>query len=408
MLVVTLALATLLVSAGTSMANLALPSISTEFLLPFSTARWIVLSYLIAITSFSLAVGRLGDLNGRRSILILGIAIFCAGAIVSAFSMSFSALVVSRVIQGIGAAALAGLPIAIVTDTLSHQKMGRVIGLLATMSAIGTATGPLIGGFLIEECGWRSLFSAMTVLGIITLLLAIKFVRVAGSQRSDEQQANFLTSVQSFYSDTSFRAHLYSNFAISAVMVSTLIIGPFYLTHALHLNPRDVGLVMAAGPLTSILSGTMAGYAVDRFGCRRIIKFGFVQALLGTVSFIFLPMQFGSWGFVLSAVQLSLGYQLFLSANSNSFMKNARAEHRGTAAGALNLSRNLGLIAGTYLLGGIFDFFAKEKSPYHVADKTISDGFQDTFLIAALMIAFLLINQLKHQTRRTYGKRFVN
>lgn len=388
-LVGTLALSALLVSAGTSMANLALPSISEEFSLSFSTVRWIVLSYLLAITLFSLVAGRLGDLNGRRNILLLGAAMFSAGTFISSFSFSFSALIFSRVIQGIGAAALAVLPIAIATDVLSHQKMGRAIGLLATMSAVGTATGPLIGGFLIAEFGWRTIFSAMTALGIFTLLLVFKFVQLGESSSHSKQQGNFLDSAKSFYSNSSFRVHLFSNFAVSAVMVSTLIIGPFYLTHALHLDPRHMGLVMSAGPITSILAGTVAGYAVDRFGDRLIMKFGFMQSLVGTISFIFLPKQFGSLGFVLSAVFLSLGYQLFLSANSNSFMKNARTEHRGIAAGALNLSRNLGLIGGTYLMGSFSD----------ASEQNISDGLQVTFSMAAFLIALLLINQLNHQKK---------
>ncbi len=407
MLVGTLALSALLVSAGTSMANLALPSISGEFSLSFSTVRWVVLSYLLAITLFSLVVGRLGDLKGRRNILLLGAATFSAGTVISALSSSFPALVFSRVMQGTGAAALATLPIAIVTDALSTGKMGRVIGLLATMSAIGTAAGPSIGGLLIAEFGWRSVFFAMAAMGVATLLLAFHFVRPVQSLSDREPRGNFLDSLKAFYSDPSIRVHLLSNLAISAVMVSTLIVGPFYLTHALHLDARQMGLVMSAGPVTSILSGLLSGYAVDRFGCRLVIKVGFAQSLVGTISFIFLPVQLGSLGFVLSAALLSLGYQLFLSANSNSFMNNARVELRGTAAGALNLSRNLGLIAGTYLMGGIFDFFAKGAGLSLSAEKAISDGFQITFSIAAVAIVFLLINQFKHQNRRTYGKRIV-
>ncbi|MGE0762980.1 MAG: MFS transporter [Bdellovibrionales bacterium] len=408
MLIGTLALSTLLVSAGTSIANLALPSISMEFSLSFSTVRWVVLCYLLAITFFSLVVGRLGDLKGRRNILLLGTTVFSVGTLISAISFSFSSLILGRTIQGIGAAALAVLPIAIVTDVLSHQKMGRIIGLLATMSAMGTTTGPLIGGFLIGEFGWRSVFTVMTAAGIFTLLLAFWFLQHGQVSGHSVLQSSFLDSVKSFYSDTSFRVHLFSNLAISAVMISTLIVGPFYLTHALHLEPSHMGLVMSAGPITSILSGTLAGYAVDRLGCRFVIKFGFVQSLVGTISFIFLPRHFGALGFALSAVLLSLGYQFFLSANSNSFMKNARNEHRGVAAGALNLSRNLGLICGTYLLGGLFDHFAKGTNPSQAAEAAISDGFQVTFTIAALLIAILLVNQLKHQKRRTYGKRFAN
>ncbi len=286
--------------------------------------------------------------------------------------------------------------------------MGRIIGLLASLSAMGTATGPLIGGFLIGEFGWRSVFSVMTTAGIFTLLLAFKFVQLSRDSVKSVHQSSFLDSVKSFLSEASFSVHLFSNLAISAVMISTLVVGPFYLTNALRLGPRHLGLVMSAGPITSILSGTLAGYAVDRLGSRFVIKLGLMLSLAGTTFFIFLPGQLGALGFALSAMLLSLGYQFFLSANSNSFMKNARNEHRGIAAGALNLSRNLGLISGTYLMGGLFDHFAKGTSLSQGAEPTISNGFQVTFTIAALLIAILLVNQIKHQKRRSCGKRLVN
>lgn len=394
MLIGTLALSSLLASAGTSMANLALPAISTEFSLSFSNTRWVVLCYLISITVFSLIVGRLGDKNGRRTILILGAAIFSIGTFISTLSLSFSTLIFSRIIQGFGGAVLVVLPIAIVTDTLSHQKMGRTIGLLATMSAIGTATGPSIGGLLIEEFGWRSTFTVMTALGTLTLLLAYNFVHLKESTNKTFQQNKFLESLKIFYSDIPLRGHLLSNSVITAIMISTLIIGPFYLTHVLHLDPFHMGLIMSTGPITSILSGTLSGYAADRLSYHFVIISGFVQLLVGTISFIFLPHYFGSFGFVISAILLSLGYQLFLSANSSTFMKRTLSEHRGLAAGLINFSRNLGLISGTYLMGGIFDYFAKGPNPTRTPEDAITNGFQATLSIAAILIIATLFNQL--------------
>jgi MFS family permease len=378
-----------------------------DFSVSFSTAKWIVLSYLMATTVFSLIIGRLADLAGRRRILLWGAALFAIGSLVSALSASFAALIIGRVIQGVGAAALVVLPIAIATDALPQQKMGRAIGLLATMSAVGTATGPSIGGFLIAEFNWRAVFIQLTVLAGLTLLFVVKFVHL-GRGSSSLQQSGFLESIGSFSGDVTLRKHLFSNLVVSAVMILTLIVGPFYLTHALLLDPGQMGLVMSAGPLTSILSGTIAGYAVDRFGSNFIIKFGFLQLLLGAIAFVFLPLRLGTLGFAFSAVLLSFGYQLFLSANSSSLMTSARTEHRGIAAGALNLSRNLGLISGTYLLGGIFDFFSERTDISTAIEKRISDGFQITFSVAALLIAYLLIHHIKHNKGRTYEKRFVN
>ena len=102
----------------------------------------------MATTIFSLLVGRFADIKGRRLTLLLGLALFMAATLIAAFAYTFWILVLARILQGIGAAALVVLPIVMATETVSPDKTGRSIGLLATMSAVGTASGPSIGGLL--------------------------------------------------------------------------------------------------------------------------------------------------------------------------------------------------------------------------------------------------------------------
>ncbi len=377
--IATLAASVFLGSSGTSMANLALPAVATEFSISFSTAKWVVLSYLMAITVFSLFIGRLGDRHGRRKILFAGTFIFCLGTLFSVFSFSFATLIFGRIIQGIGASSLVALPVALVADSLPTRKMGRAIGLLATMSAMGTAAGPSVGGFLIAEFGWRSVFVAMSGLGTLILFSMIKFIHSRESFPIQNQKDSFFGSLMPLVLESKSRLSLISNLAVSNVMVSTLIVGPFFLTRNLHLDARTMGLVMSAGPITSILFGIIAGYIVDRWGHHFISIVGLLQLLVGATAFVFLPEHLGTLGFVISAVLLSLGYQLFLSANSNGFMKNTRSDSQGAAAGALQLSRNLGLISGTYLMSGIFDLFVH--------------GFQAVFTTAAIIIILVVLIQ---------------
>jgi MFS family permease len=381
MLIGSLAASALLASVATSMANVALPSISSDFGVSFSDVRWVVLGYLLASTLFSLGVGRLGDQRGRSKILLAGTVLFTAGTFLCGYSSSFWLLIFARIVQGIGGAALIVLPIAIVSELMPREKMGRVIGLLATMSAIGTASGPSLGGLILGEYGWRAAFFFMTALGGVSLFLLMNFTPPDRSAPASEArgESDFLGVMKSVCFDSLLRARLFANFVVSAILMATLIVGPFYLTQGLHLEPRLMGLVMSAGPIASIVFGIFSGYAVDRFGSLAVVRFGFIQLLIGAVSFVLAPSIFGALGFALSAVLLSLGYQLFLSANSSAIMTDVTNERRGLVSGALSLSRNLGLIAGTSAMGGVFALFADPSA-----------GLQATFLVAAGLVALLL------------------
>lgn len=382
------------------MANLVLPAVSAGFEISFSSARWIVLSYLIASTVFSLFIGVIGDRVGRSHTLLAGTVLYISGALLSGFSNAFGTLLLSRIIQGIGGAALLVIPLALFSESVPQEKSGKAIGLLATASAIGTAAGPSIGGLLLGVLGWRSPFFTIGVLGFLNLIL-LKGVFNSKFQQSvlTGKRFNSFSATKTLLLDRTLRSQLLSNFVVSAIMMSTLIVGPFYLTNGLYLDPMLVGLVMSAGPITSAVSGILSGHVVDRFGSTPTLKFGLFQLLIGTISFIIAPPLFGAIGFAMSAVLLSIGYQLFLASNSSGTMKLASQMQKGTTSGALTLSRNLGLISGTIVMGHTFDLFARES---------IAAGLQTTFVFASSLIVFLLLHHLTTEQRRKNAARFPN
>jgi MFS family permease len=397
LLLAVLAQSVFLASMGTSMANLALPAICTEFGIEFASARLVVLSYLLSITVFSLIVGRFADLKGRYFVLLGGTALFVASTVLGVFAPAFWVLVIARVLQGVGAAALFVLPIVIATETVSSSKTGRSIGLLATMSAVGTASGPSVGGIALALYGWRSVFLVMAILGAMNLILLLKVsgIEKAKARLSDREQGLFKV-IGSIFLNSELRLRLLFNLAVSAVMMATLVVGPYYLSKGLRLSPFLIGLIMSSGPVTSIVSGFFSGIAVDRFGARTIVATGFVQLLIGSVSFALLPQEFGAAGFAVSAVLLSLGYQLFLSANSNRIMKCVATESRGLASGGL--SKNIGLLVGTSAFGAVFDLFA--NSPAGVASGLKAVFAAATLLILASFIIFIVSEQRsKNETR---------
>ena len=171
-------LAMLLSSLGTSIANVGLPTLAQVFNASFQQVQWVVLAYLLAITTLIVSVGRLGDVIGRRRLLLAGIFLFTVASALCGFAPTLWLLVAARAAQGLGAAIMMALTMAFVGETVNKEKTGSAMGLLATLSAVGTALGPSLGGVLIAGFSWRAMFLVNVPLGILTFLLARRHLPV--------------------------------------------------------------------------------------------------------------------------------------------------------------------------------------------------------------------------------------
>ena len=147
-----LSLSMLLSSLGTSIANVGLPTLALAFNASFQDVQWVVLAYLLAITTLIVSVGRLGDTIGRRRLLLAGIVLFTAASLLCGAAPTLWLLTAARAAQGLGAAIMMAHTMAFVGETVPKSRIGSAIGLLGTMSAIGTALGPSLGGVLKSGC----------------------------------------------------------------------------------------------------------------------------------------------------------------------------------------------------------------------------------------------------------------
>ncbi len=178
-----LAVTMMLGSLGVSLPYVALPTLSEAFGVSLQAVQWIVTSYLLAVTTLVVGVGRLGDMFGPRRVLIAGLSLFMLATVACAAAPTFWVLLAGRVLQGAGAAALMALTLVIARQTVGKEKMGRVMGLLGTMSAIGTALGPTLGGTLTAGFGWRAIFLALIPISAISLALVLISVRSTAAAR---------------------------------------------------------------------------------------------------------------------------------------------------------------------------------------------------------------------------------
>ncbi|MDF3606702.1 MFS transporter [Paracoccus sp. DMF-8] len=385
-----LALSMLLASLGTSIANIALPALTGAFSASFQHVQWVVLAYLATLTVSVIVAGWLGDAYGLRRMQFFGLGLFASAALLCGVAPNLWILVGARAIQGIGAAFLMTLTMALMRETAGEDRIGRAMGLLGTVSALGTALGPSLGGVLLSIAGWQGIFLVQFPLAILALVLA--FIALPqGSPRETGRssgQRPLKTKVPFGY--------LTANLLVAAVMMTTLVVGPFYLGLGLGLTELAVGLVMAVGPVTSIFSGIPSGRVVDAWGARRVLGGGLILLLVATLLLSFLPHTIGVVGYALSIAILAVGYQLFQAATNTAVLAEVPKDQRGGVSGLLNLSRNLGLIAGASAMGAVFALVAGTDELGHAPASAVGAGLRITFLLAGgmTMVALLITRRL--------------
>ncbi len=328
-LMATLALSMLLASLGTSIANIALPTLALAFSAPFPLVQAVVIAYLAALTVSTIVVGRLGDVYGLKRMHLVGLGLFSVASLLCGLAPNLWLLIAARALQGIGAAFLMTLAMALMRETTSKERMGRAMGLLGTVSALGTALGPSLGGVILPVAGWRGIFLIQVPIAMLTLILAFTSMPRNTGERK-EAPVGFRIML-----DGNQAPNLIINSLVAAVMMTTLVVGPFYLGLGIGLNEALIGFVMSVGPAIAIFSGVPAGRAVDAWGARPVLGIGMVLLAAGALLLAVLPNMVGVGGYVLAVVVLTPGYQLFQAANNTAALSDVPANRRGLVSGLL-------------------------------------------------------------------------
>ncbi|MEI7196543.1 MFS transporter [Pectobacterium versatile] len=393
----TLALAILSASLGTSIANIALPTLTAVFSAPFAQVQAVVIAYLAAMALSVVIAGRLGDRYGLKPVFIAGLWLFAIASLLCAIAPQLWQLIAARALQGIGAAFLMTLGMALLRQTAGEKHVGRAMGIVGTVSALGTALGPSVGGFLLAIAGWRSLFWIQ--IPLVTIVLFMAFTLLPATPVKEKASLSGGLSLR----NTTLLPNLTINAAVTAVIMTTLIVGPYYLGLGLGLKETLVGLVMAIGPAVATFSGIPSGRLVDTWGFRRALTAGLSLVVTGTFMLAILPNLLGVTGYILAIIVLTPGYQLFQAANNTATLAEVPGNQRGTVSGLLNLSRNIGLIAGASIMGQVFALGVGTEDFTHAAPASLANGMQLTFFLAGAMvlvaIAFTRLPKWKQATR---------
>ena len=441
-----LSLSMLMPSLDTSSANAVLPVLAAQWGRSFATVQWIMLAYLLMLTSLIVVAGRAGDVIGRRRLLLAGIAVFTLASLACGAAPSLPSLLAARAVQGVGAAIMLALTMSMAGAVAPGARTGSMLGLLGTMSALGTTLGPSVGGALTGAWGWRMVFLLNVPVGILnfylsfrflpaddpskrwrhtptdlqgTLLLALTLIAYAAGMTSlnrgthavvgmlllalaaigilsfvrvERRSADPLIHLALFQIPGLARGLVMSTL-VAGVLMTSLVVGPFYLSRGLGFDASHAGLLLSVGPLFVALTGVPAGRLVDRFGSKRLTLVGLMLMACGAGALALMSSQAGVTGYLLATAVMTAGYALFQTANNASVMGMGGKEQRGLVAGLLSLSRNLGLITGVAVMGTVFAHAVNAAemvaaTPADVAcGLRVSYGVATGMLVAAVLLA---------------------
>ncbi|MDU1854083.1 MAG: MFS transporter, partial [Clostridium baratii] len=168
-----------------SIVNVALPKIASDLHESMIGVQWIVTSYLIVISAIVLLCGRIGDIKGKCNVFKMGVLIFTIGSLCSGLSKSLPLLIISRIIQGCGAACTMANNMGIITSTFSDKGRGKAMGISASAVALGVMVGPAIGGILVS-IRWDLIFWINIPIGIIAFIASSKILPKLKTNRNEK------------------------------------------------------------------------------------------------------------------------------------------------------------------------------------------------------------------------------
>lgn len=218
LILINVVLMTFMACIDGSIVNVALNNMAEKLGVSDASITWVVTSYLIVISSTILIFGRLGDIKGKVKVFKWGIGLFTFGSLLCGISNSLSVLIVSRVIQGIGAAGAMATNQGIITQVFPANERGKALGITGTSVALGSMVGPPLGGFIIDVLSWKYIFLINIPIGIFAIIMGMKVLPVSNKKSIQEKfdfkgAVLFCIAIVAFFCSISFGGEGKNGFA---------------------------------------------------------------------------------------------------------------------------------------------------------------------------------------------------
>ncbi len=386
--------------------NVALPSIQKDLGASISGLEWTINGYTLSFAVLLATGGRLGDIFGRRRMFLTGVVIFALSSATAGFAVDQTALVVSRVVQGVGAALMMPGTLSIITDAFPPEERGKAMGTWAGVSALALAIGPVLGGFLTEHVSWRAIFYinipvaigavaaslfavresrdtsvgrdvdyagvAVLTAGLTALVLALvegnswgwgspeiigllavaavalpAFVFVENRVKAPMVQFDLL-------SDRNFLGAVVVALIITFAMMGVFFFLALYMQDILHYSPLEAGVRFLPSTLMIVGVAPVAGRLSDRFGPRWLIAGGLTLVAASLFSFSGIAVDSGYLDLLPGFMLLGIGVAMTMSPMTSAAMNAVPVQKAGIASGVLSMFRMVGGSLGIAVTGAIF------------------------------------------------------
>ena len=409
------ALAVFMARLDTYIVNISLPSMASYFGVGIGIVSFVLLAYMLVVTSTMLLFGKIGDEVGQRTIFLGGFIVFTAASLLCGLAPRVSFLIFARCLQALGGAMLGTAAFALVKDLVPRERLGAAFGILSTLAAIGVSLGPPLGGIINGLLSWHWIFLVNVPVGALAIFFAYRWIPATLTDTCGSKKGGFdyLGSLSSFlglfalvYALSQGDDHGW----LSPIIIGCILFGagmlalfvwrerhyaspllnlrifasprfawpvfaggfaylysagnffilPFYL-QGVGCTVEQSGLIIAIAPLTSVCMAPLAGVWAKYFNQRVVCAT--VAAIASSINLFFAlalgPTQL--WPVVVFLFVHGLCYGVFAPTNNSIVMGAAPAAMAGQASGVFQTIINLGLAMGVCS----FEFVYRMNLPMH-------------------------------------------
>lgn len=422
--------------------TIALPTFSAEFDIDRSSVLWVVLLPQLTVTSLSLTLGRLGDLYGRKRFFAAGFAFFALGAVLAALAGSFTELLAARLVESMGLMLIMSAVSAVITSAYPPKARGWALGVMGAAVGSGLAAGPIVGGVLLDEVGWRAIFWLFLPLGLLgaagSALVLHDTPRALKAQRLDVPGAVLLTvalfgivlavnrgaswgwgspqilgvvaasvvaallfirverrSTSPVVALDLFRQRAFTGSAVSAVIVyfaigAPLVLMPFFLVEAKGQSALEAGAVMVAFSLAVLIASPLGGVLADRAPLRGQMVLAMLVFVAGLLILSTMTITTGIGGIAARLVLIGVARGLFDAPNMSLVMGSVSPDRLGTASAVANSTRALGQAVGVAVAGALLVAQSTSFADAHSALGLDDPAVRPAALLSGTELAFFV------------------
>ncbi|HVN97151.1 MAG TPA: MFS transporter [Syntrophorhabdaceae bacterium] len=403
---VTVSIVSFTVSLDNSILAACLPRLAQVFHTDPLTIGWLTIAFLITSQSLMLSLSRIGDARGRKMVYMVSLALYTLGLACCSLSQGIGQLIAARAMQGIGAATIFSLSMAIGVAVFPAEERGRTLGILASVYSVGLVAGPVFGGFLLDLIGWRAVFYsripialcglAMTwmiikeqksedahfrfdahgTIGLFGLLSCLTLCLTFGSKRGFGTTSVLVLAILSvlfvfyflraemraeqpvidikIFRERLFAAATLTNmvYAVSSSMAIFLI--PFFLMEGLRSSGSLVGVFMGLMAAPVVLIAPVSGKLSDKIGSRFLSALG---VFINCVGLFYLSRMGAGCTLIALGVGVILvgsGMGIFQPPNNSLIVGSVPAHMLGTASAVALTARQIGVSLGITIAGAVF------------------------------------------------------